>query len=325
MLHGTAQFGFEFQVSQHEVDTEGDPNLGQHRVARGAEEGLDLQVLLDPFEKQFDAPAFFVDFGDLLGLQVVGVGDEPILDAGCRIGVSDQAQRLLNPFEPDGLIVGDPRAPSPGPFEQVLDIGIAFEPRNKENGVGGQVAVPAVIGEAAINTDKGTLGKLQGPGPVDLVLLALSHVHKDWKMAIGIQADMQFDGSLFLPEFGPGKGGKAQVDHCGIKQVQLAFEREAVFGRYQLAPVQQPGEQCLIESSGLLCVDTSQGCFGGSLHTKMIEPLALRHEIVGDVPEAFSAGKLADQHGEELTPAVVGTKFLPRMVHLGKSVEFLSR
>lgn len=114
----------------------------------------------------------------------MGAVDKPILDAGRRVGVSDQMQRLLNPFKPDGLIVGDPSAPSPGPFEQVLDIGIAFQPRNKENGVSGQVAVPAVIGEAAINADKGTLGELQGTGPVDLVLLPLGHVLEDRKMAI---------------------------------------------------------------------------------------------------------------------------------------------
>ena len=90
-MHGTAQFCFEFQVSKHEIDTEGDPNLGQHGVACGTEEGLDLQVLLDPLEKQFDLPTFFVDLSNLFGLEVVGIGDEPILHAGCRIGVSDQA------------------------------------------------------------------------------------------------------------------------------------------------------------------------------------------------------------------------------------------
>ena len=77
-MHGTAQFSFEFQISQHEVDTEGDPHLGQHGVACGAEEGLDLQVLLDPLEKQLDLPTFFVNFGDFLGLQVVGIGDKAV-------------------------------------------------------------------------------------------------------------------------------------------------------------------------------------------------------------------------------------------------------
>ena len=66
---------------------------------------------------------------------------------------------MLDAFESDGLIVGNANTLSPGPFEQILDIGIAFQPRNKENSVGGQVAVPAVIREAAINADKGTLGE----------------------------------------------------------------------------------------------------------------------------------------------------------------------
>ena len=87
-LHGTTQVSFVFQIRQHEIDTEGDPNLGQHRVACSTEEGLDLQVLLDPLEQQLDLPTFFVNLGNLFGLEVVSVGDEPIVDAGCVIGVS---------------------------------------------------------------------------------------------------------------------------------------------------------------------------------------------------------------------------------------------
>lgn len=281
--------------------------------------------MLDPLEEQLDLPAFFINFRDLFGLQVVGVGDEAVIDTCCRVGVSDQAQWLLDAFESDGLIVGNAKALSPGPFEQVLDIGITFQPRNKENSAGGQIAVPAVIGEAAINADKRTLGEFQGSGPIDLVLLALGHVHEDREVAAGIQADMQFDCSLFLPEFGPGKGGEAKINHCGIKQVELAFERESVFGRYQMTPVQQPGEQCLIEGSRLFCVDPSQGCLSGALHAEVIEPIALGLQVVGDIPEAFSAGKLAYQHGEELAPAVEGTEFLSIMMSCGKRIEFISR
>lgn len=186
LVHGTAQFGFEFQVSQHEVDTEGDPYLGQHCVACSSEEGLDFQVLLDPLEEQFDLPTFFANFGDLFGLQVVGVGDEAVIDTCGRVCVSDKAQRLLDALEQDGLIVGNAKAFSPTPFEQVLDIGIAFQPRNKENSVGGQIAIPAVIGEAAIKADKRTLGEFQSSGPIDLVLLAPGHVHEDRQMTVDI-------------------------------------------------------------------------------------------------------------------------------------------
>ena len=38
---------------RHEhVDTDGDPDLSLHRVLGGAVEGLDPQIVLDPFEEQ---------------------------------------------------------------------------------------------------------------------------------------------------------------------------------------------------------------------------------------------------------------------------------
>ena len=49
----------------------------------------------------------------------------------------------------------------------------------------------------------------------------------------------------------------------------------------------------------MFCVDPSQGCLKGTLHAEVIEPIALCHQIIGDIPEAFSAGKLADQHGDD--------------------------
>ena len=63
LLRGTAQLGFEFQVSQDEIDTQGDPDLGQDRVAGGSQEGFDFQVCLDPLEKLLDLPTLFVDVG----------------------------------------------------------------------------------------------------------------------------------------------------------------------------------------------------------------------------------------------------------------------
>lgn len=50
---------------RHEdINRDRDPDLGLHSVLAGAEEGLDPQVLLDPFEEQSDLPAGFVDLGD---------------------------------------------------------------------------------------------------------------------------------------------------------------------------------------------------------------------------------------------------------------------
>ena len=60
----------------------------------------------------------------------------------------------------------------------------------------------------------------------------------------------------------------------------------------------------------------------GFLHAEMVEPLALRLQVIGDVPEVFSARQLPDHHGQRLTPAVIWAKFLPSMMALGKSIEW---
>ena len=325
LLHGTAQFCFESEIGKEQIDAKRDPDLGQNRVGGSSKEGLDLQVLLDPLEEQLDLPSFFVNFGDFPGLQVVRVGDKPVVDAGFRIGISHQAQRLLHPFEPNGLVVGDAGALSPGPLEQVLDIGVAFQSGHEENVAQVQVVVPAIIGEAAIETGKRALGQLERSGPVDFVLLAFGRIHEDRKMAVRIQPDVEFDGTLFLPELGPGEGRKAEVDDRGIEQVELACKREFLFRSHQLTTIEQSGEQRLEERRRLFGVHSRKGCLAGLLHAQMVQPFALSLEIVGDVTEAFSSGKLPDQQGQELTPTIVGTEFLPGVMCLGQRVEFISR
>src|SRR3546814_19086516 len=51
---------------QH-VDRDGDPDLRLHRIGRSAEERLDAQVLLDPFEEQLDLPALEIQGADRRG------------------------------------------------------------------------------------------------------------------------------------------------------------------------------------------------------------------------------------------------------------------
>ena len=51
-------------MTKQEINDEGGIDLGQHGVFRVADEGLDLQVLLDEAEEDLDLPTFFVDIGD---------------------------------------------------------------------------------------------------------------------------------------------------------------------------------------------------------------------------------------------------------------------
>ena len=68
--------------SDEHASGDGDPDLGLDRVLRGAEERLDPQMLLDPFEEQFDLPPLTVELGDRQCRQGEVVGEEDQLLAG---------------------------------------------------------------------------------------------------------------------------------------------------------------------------------------------------------------------------------------------------
>ena len=75
-----------FDDGDQYVHAHSNPDLRLHRVFGRAEEMFDAQVLLDPFEKQFDLPALFVKGSDGRGWQyeIVGEEDEPFACFGSR-------------------------------------------------------------------------------------------------------------------------------------------------------------------------------------------------------------------------------------------------
>ena len=78
---------------QH-IDGDGNPDLSLDCVLGGPVEGLDPQVLLDPFEEQLDLPAALVNLGDREGRQgeVVGQKNQPPVLFGV---VESDAPQLL--------------------------------------------------------------------------------------------------------------------------------------------------------------------------------------------------------------------------------------
>lgn len=64
LLHGQLNPRAELKEGHQGEDAECDPDLGEDGVSGCAEEFLEFQVLLDPFEKQLDLPPAVVDVGD---------------------------------------------------------------------------------------------------------------------------------------------------------------------------------------------------------------------------------------------------------------------
>ena len=69
-----AHLALEFEPDQEQISAQGGPDLDQHGILGGAVNGLDLQVLFDPFNKEFNLPAAAIEFGHLESGQVQAIG-----------------------------------------------------------------------------------------------------------------------------------------------------------------------------------------------------------------------------------------------------------
>ena len=108
-----------FQDGDQHINAHGDPDLCLHRVGRGAEKALDVQILFDPFEEQLDLPAAFVELGDSQRRQreVVGQVDEEPLRLGIEKPNAPQAVWIsllaVVDRQTDDLIGTQPRGADP--------------------------------------------------------------------------------------------------------------------------------------------------------------------------------------------------------------------
>ena len=83
-----------FENGDEQINGDGDPDLGAHGVGAGAVKGFDAQMLLDPFEEQFDLPAAAIELGDGQRRHGEVVGQEDQRFAGFGIAIADAAQRV---------------------------------------------------------------------------------------------------------------------------------------------------------------------------------------------------------------------------------------
>ena len=77
-----------------DIDAHGDPSHSLDGVVGGPKEVLDAEVLLDPFEEQFDAPTQLVEHGDNQSrqLEVIAQKDQDL--TVLRVAITDTAQSL---------------------------------------------------------------------------------------------------------------------------------------------------------------------------------------------------------------------------------------
>ena len=298
--------------NQH-VGADRDPDLRLDRVLVGAIKRLDAQVLLDPFEKQFDLPTLAVQVRDQRGFEGEVVGQKSYSLA--RLVLDDHTSQRggivlagIKDSQHTCLIAHDVRAGSVhGVGVTPLELGIGFGTGDEE-GVGLmndkeslEIQVPAIEQVVRARLD---VQQVQG---VDLVSLAVADVNECGDGAAQVQKGVQFDSRLVRSKRCPRINRQAQVYRRGIEGVDgcIQVDRHWVLGIQRA----RHGDQVLREVGVDLprpgCIGIGQGVARNGLaaQTHVIQPLGLGTQIDLDVAQRLAVGQLSKGHRQELIHA----------------------
>lgn len=222
------------ETGNHEIDANSDPDLGLHGVLGRAVKSFDPEILLDPFEKQFDMPTTLVDAGDGYCGQPEMVGNEDQTPACFRIDEADSSEFPgVIPFALGGLQADTLVATQAAGFVDWTGFAdveghIALGPRYEECSGLMDTIEPCKIDVSTIHDIDASRLEYDPVKNVHVVDASVGNVHEHWDGAPQVDHRMQFDCGFGLPEIRPRKHRKAKVNGRGIECVNHLLEIEPI-------------------------------------------------------------------------------------------------
>jgi len=92
------QFQLLFDDGHKDINGDGDPDLGFHRILRSPVKNLDAEMLLDPFEEHLDFPPApeKLGYGQSRQGEVVGQKDQSFLFLGIEVANSPESVGIIS-------------------------------------------------------------------------------------------------------------------------------------------------------------------------------------------------------------------------------------
>jgi len=296
------------ETGHHEVNAQGDPDLGSHGVVACSEERFYAEVLFDPFEEQLDLPAAFVDGGDGNGRMSEMIRKEAESFPRLRIDITDSAQRhgvvafSLPCAQPDSLVATQSCRFVDSPGLQNVELGVAL-------GANHEVAVCDLDPKKTTEVEVASVEHIDASSldghlvhEVDVVHRTFGNPHKHRDGSGKIDLRVQFDRCFGPSKMCPRKHRQTQVDSGGVDGVNHLVEVEAV----GVSGAQVPGfadqnlSECFVNAPIPMLVRI------GEVRSCDVATYAHRIEMCAtpqagfDVPQTFPKGNLREGHGEEL-------------------------
>ena len=201
-----------------------------HRVLAGAEKVLDAQVLLDPFEKEFDLPAAFVKVGNRSRRQhcFVGQKDERLVCSRVFESNASDVFRIVL-----GSVVALEHHTLIGNHATASVAGIRVDAPGPKRGLGSgdvkgtrlmQPIESLKIQISPIHDIKRPRLEDQHVEHLGVVNLAVVDIDKRWDCAAQIQQGVHLHGRLCRAKQRPRKQTHAQIDGARIQGVDRIGE-----------------------------------------------------------------------------------------------------
>ena len=307
---------FLFNDGNQDISRYAAPNLGLDGVLAVAQKMLDTQVLLDPFEKEFDLPTAFVQGTNRECGQssVVGQKDQGL--AGGRIFVTNAPQVLgivigsVIPVQAYQLIADNARTAIDRSRVDSAGIEVAFGAGHEKSGCLMQLVESDKIQITPVHHVKRACFDGQNIQDIDFVQLAIADVNKGGDSPSQIQEGMQFDSPLGGSKLRPRKQVQTQIDGCGIQSVNrvLQIVNKVVLTVELASPANQYCSQVGPNSPIAPLVGVGQSrALDGIAKAHAVELALIGQETNFDISQRLAPRELSKGH----RPKLLGTRQAP--------------
>ena len=294
-----------------QIDANSNPDLGLHRIERVAKEVFDHQVLLEPFEEQFDLPALLVNGCNGHCGQVQPIAQEHQIELRflveeldpsqwCRVGLLGLVGQQL-----DRLIGAYPCAGVEGMAVHGREFQIVFSPDNEAALALNQGIQTGKVHVAPVQHHYGARGQSQSVERFDVVNFSCGdgkhHRYGPTQVDHGVRLDRCFGRA----KVGPWEQLETQIDGGRVHRIQRLFQAQSdivVFVKCD-GQLDQTLRQGFEEFAAASFVGIGQGGSRNAVAQSDVVKLGfLRIEARNQVAQTFASRELRVGHANEVAP-----------------------
>jgi len=293
------------------VGDDGNVNLYTNSIFGFSPESFDLEVLLDPFEKQLHLPPVFIEESDILGfkIEVVRVVDEAALEfRGIIDNPSDNSGVLffvLLLSETDALVFEHIVNPVQNAFSINNFVGrLAFLTNDEECPKGIDTIEPGEVKVASVKHIARQRLVCEPVHRIDIMYLSVGNSVEYRYLRNDVNLGVNPDTRLGASELCPSEYGHAEVDSSGIDGIEPAMQLKLPRDASGLGDAHHVEGELLKDAMVPEIVGLRQHRFVDRLVAKaeVFRLLSMGDCYICEFPQASTSHELAEHQNKQMVP-----------------------